>query len=161
MGSLTHTQSTLLLLLLIFEKEQALELLKYLPEDEAAFLGDRVRELMELPESQRLQKLINGIKTFLYQEAFSGLPFDDVGRLIEVLRRELPTTVGVILRYLPERVAAEVRRGLPPETVEEIPDAGSLERIAPDVVQGLRHEFQKVYFRELYSAAGTDAASAG
>ncbi len=150
MTVLDQTQATLLLLLMIFEKDRLLDLLKYLEPGEAKLLEERAKELLEMPESQRLQPLINGVKTFLYHQFFSGLPFDDVPRLLTVLRDELPATVGLILRYLPERVAAEVCQKLSTDIVTEIPDQQDLERVSNDVVLALRHEFQRIYFNELY-----------
>lgn len=151
MNTVGETQSTLLLLLMIFEKERMMSLLKYLEPDEADRLREQAEKLMKLPESERLQPLVSEIKTFLYHQSFSQTPIEDVDRLLKILENELPATIGLILRYLPEKVAAEVCSRLPSDVVAEIPDQKSLERISGDVVQTLRHEFQRIYFQDVYA----------
>lgn len=111
-AGLTKRQAMLLLTAVTFGGQEGVEAFAHLPDDEAELLQDRARQLLAIPREPRVRFLVQEIKRLITTERLDVLRFADPKSVVEVLRKERPAMVEVLLRALPAGVADEVRTTL-------------------------------------------------
>lgn len=112
-ASLSKRQTMLLLTAVTFGGSDCVGALEHLPPEEAELLKFRASELLQIPREKRIPLLVQEIKRLVTSRRGQLWAFDPE-RLAEVLRRERPALVDVVLKALPAGVAEEVRAALPP-----------------------------------------------
>lgn len=92
--------------------QEALGALEHLMPDESELLKSRALALFQIPREQRVAMLVSEMKRLISSR--KGLLWSvESTRLAEVLKRERPALVEVLLRALPSGVATSIRDHLP------------------------------------------------
>jgi hypothetical protein len=103
----------LLLTAVTFGGNECADAFAHLPDEEGEILKHRVNALMQIPRDKRIPLVVQEIKRLVTQRRRS-LGSADPKRLAEVLLKERPVLVEVVLKALPSTLAEAVRAELPP-----------------------------------------------
>lgn len=128
----------LLLTTVTFGGTESIGAFDHLPDEEGELLRHRAQELLKIPREKRIPLLVQEIKRLV--TARRGQVWSaDPERLAQVLRRERPLLVEVVLRALPFATADAVRKHLPPagEPVKLVRD------IKPQILNILRWKLEE------------------
>ncbi len=110
--SLSKRQTMLLLTALSFGGGDAIAAFEHLLPEEEELLKHRAQGLLQIPRDRRVPLLVQEIKR-LFTQRRRVLAAADPARLAELLSRERPAMVEVMLRALPSELADAVRARLP------------------------------------------------
>ncbi len=130
----------LLLTAVTFGGSESPASLEFLPEEEGALLRHRAQELLQIPREKRIPLLVQEIKR-LVNARKGQLWAADPQKLAEVLRKERPVLVEVLLKAFPVVLAEAVRALLPPVRVQMYRDP------KPEVLGLLRWKLEDVLTR--------------
>ncbi len=111
-SSLSKRQTMLLLTSLAFGGREAVASFEHLPPEEEELLKHRAAALLQIPSQKRVPLLVQEIKRLVTQRR-RQLSSADPRRLAEVLKKEKPATIEVVLRALPGDLAEAVRAAIP------------------------------------------------
>lgn len=111
-SSLSKRQTMLLLTSLAFSGREAVAAFEHLPPDEEELLKHRAAALLQIPHEKRVPLLLLEIKRLVNQRS-RQLSSADPRHLAEMLKREKPATIEVVLRALPGDLAEAVRAAIP------------------------------------------------
>ncbi|HEY3446424.1 MAG TPA: hypothetical protein VGK67_08660 [Myxococcales bacterium] len=117
-SGLTKRQAMLLLTAVAFGGQEGVDSFEFLTPDEAELLRDRAAQILAIPRDKRVAFLAQEIKRLITTETRDMLLFADPKVVSEVLAKERPAMVEVLLRALPSAVADEVRNNLAQPVVE-------------------------------------------
>ncbi len=117
-AGLTKRQAMLLLTAVAFGGQEGVDSFEHLAAEEAELLRDRAAQILEIPRDKRVAFLAQEIKRLITTETRDLLLFADPKAITEVLAKERPAMVEVLLRALPSAVAEEVRINLAQPVVE-------------------------------------------
>jgi hypothetical protein len=111
-ASLSKRQSMMLLTAVTFKGQESLTAFDHLPDEESDLLKHRATKLLEIPRDKRIPLLVQEIKRLVTARR-RQLGSVDAAKLAEVLQKERPAMVEVVLRALPSNLAEAVRAKLP------------------------------------------------
>lgn len=121
--SLSKRQTILLLTSLAFGGSDAIQAFDHLAQEEEELLKHRAQGLLQIPRDKRVPLLVQEIKR-LFTQRRRQLAQADPKRLAELLGKERPAMVEVMLKALPADLADAVRLALPAhkpvQTVREV-----------------------------------------
>jgi hypothetical protein len=112
-SSLSKRQTMLLLTSLAFGGSEAVGAFDHLPAEEEELLKYRAQALLLIPRDKRVPLLVQEIKRLMTQRARQQLASADPRRLAEVLSKERPLMIEVVLRGLPVELTEAVRAAIP------------------------------------------------
>lgn len=140
--SLSRRQSVILLTVMILEGEEALGLLRYLPdEDKHAIQGAGQNLLQEAPLKQLLPQLVTELKRQLKEQNATAVDQLDPEWLGDFLYGESPQAISAILRNFPRPVAERLARALPRDVAQRLPMRQG--HIDQDILQIVKQTFDK------------------
>ena len=111
-SSLSKRQTVLLLTSLTFGGADAMASFKHLPPEEEELLRYRAQALLQIPRDRRVPLLVQEMKR-LFTARRRQLSSADPRRLADVLSKERPVMIEVVLRALPVELAEAVRASIP------------------------------------------------
>ena len=111
-SSLSKRQTMLLLTSLAFGGSEAVVSFEHLPPEEEELLKYRAQALLQIPRDKRVPLLAQEIKRLVTARR-KQLSSADPRRLADVLVKERPVTIEVVLRALPVDLAEAVRAAIP------------------------------------------------
>ncbi len=135
--SLTKRQTMLLLTAVTFDGAEAVQAFEHLPDEEADILKHRATRLMQIPKEQRIPMLVSELKRMVTSRRGILWSLDPV-KLAEVLARERPALVDVLLRALPADLATSIRLYLPGRM------ATARREIKPEVLAVVRWKLDEI-----------------
>ncbi len=147
-------QNTLLLLLLLYEKERYKGLLKYLPEEDASYLEKQIEDLSQLPAKKRFDMVLSSVKKYLFAGEYAGIKLDNADVILDILKNESPRTIALMLRYMPEEISRRILQELPPKIKKRLPGVSSLADVPKEVINHIRFSFKKVYIERISGPHG-------
>ncbi|MGA9525210.1 MAG: hypothetical protein WBV82_27365, partial [Myxococcaceae bacterium] len=136
-ASLTRRQTMLLLTAMTFGGQESIASFDHLPDDEAELLRHRAEEILKIPREKRIPLLVQEIKRLV--TARRGLiAMADPERVAQVLSKERPALVEVLLRALPAGTAEAVRLRMP-----QLPRVKLVRDVKPEVLNILRWRLEE------------------
>ncbi len=111
-SSLSKRQTMLLLTSLAFGGADAMASFAHLPAEEEELLKFRAQALLQIPRDRRVPLLVQEIKRLVTARR-RQLSSADPRRLADVLSKERPVMIEVVLRALPVELAEAVRASIP------------------------------------------------
>lgn len=111
-SSLSKRQTMLLLTSLAFGGGDAMGSFEHLPAEEEELLKYRAQALLQIPRDKRVPLLAQEIRRLVTQRQ-RQLSSADPRRLAQVLSKERPVMIEVVLRALPVELAEAVRAAIP------------------------------------------------
>ncbi len=111
-ASLTRRQTMLLLTAMTFGGQESLGIFDHLPDDEGELLRHRAEEILKIPREKRIPLLVQEIKRLVTARR-GKVAMADPERVAQVLAKERPALVEVLLRALPAGTAEAVRMKMP------------------------------------------------
>ena len=111
-SSLSKRQTMLLLTSLACGGSEAVVSFEHLPPEEEELLKYRAQALLQIPRDKRVPLLAQEIKRLVTARR-KQLSSADPRRLADVLVKERPVTIEVVLRALPVDLAEAVRAAIP------------------------------------------------
>ena len=136
-SSLSKRQTMLLLTSLAFGGADAMASFHHLPPEEEELLRHRAQELLQIPRATRVPLLANEMKRLATARG-RQLSSADPRRLADVLSKERPAMIEVVLRALPVEVAEGVRAAIPNH-----PTMRLHREVGPDVLAIIRWKLEE------------------
>lgn len=143
-ASLSKRQSMMLLTAVTFKGHEALGAFDHLPDEEGELLKHRSEKLLQIPKDKRIPLLVQEIKRLVTARR-RQLGSVDAAKLAEVLSKERPAMVEVVLRALPSNLAEAVRALLPSKH-EKV----ALRReVRPDILSIIRWKLEEAVHKSM------------
>jgi flagellar motor switch protein FliG len=145
LGRLLHPldrrQQTLLLTMLSFGGSSAVQLLDFLPDEDAGALREKAGTLDEIPKEKRIPLMVRQLRQLMSFRTSKGLEGVEPSWLIAGFRGESPRTVAIVLMHMPSSVARQISSRLPEAVRQAMPSREELRDVPLDVVKLVRARF--------------------
>ncbi len=127
----------LLLTAMTFGGQESIASFDHLPDDEAELLRHRAEEILKIPREKRIPLLVQEIKRLVTARR-GQIAMADPERVAQVLSKERPALVEVLLRALPAGTAEAVRLRMP-----RLPRVKLERDVKPEVLNILRWRLEE------------------
>lgn len=129
----------------IYGGPSALKLISYGPEEDEAFLGESISNFCNMNDSEREIQLAERLKAHMAQEDFTGLAEIHPAWLLEVLTKESPRIIGIILRYLPSKQVRYIIENLPKRIKQRLPQLIDSFAVPAPILGIVRERFERQF----------------
>ncbi|MBX2811995.1 MAG: hypothetical protein KTR25_09295 [Myxococcales bacterium] len=123
----------LLVTLFLYEDEESLHLLEFLPEGERYDVVATAKKLVQLNAKQRVLAMAQEARRQAHYVGGVTMESIDPSWLLAEMVCEDPVVIGIILAQLPERVREGVVKQLPNKIVRQLPSRELLARVSPEI----------------------------
>lgn len=137
--TLPTSQAMFLLTLMMLEGEQDLDLLHYLPDDQAPQLESIGRALCVEPRKQMLPQVVREIKHLIKTTQRSPIDHLAPEWMAEFLKEEPPQVINVILQQFPQSISDRILMALPGPVRQNLPPS---REVHPDIARLVRRHFE-------------------
>ena len=138
---LDKRQQTLLLSMMTMAPTQAMDDLRFLPEEEAVVFREKMEQLAEIPSDKRVPLMVRQLKQLLAFRHRTGLEGVEPSWLIAGLKGESPRTVAIVLLHMPSSVSRQIIARLPAPVREAMPERAELFKLPLELIKLVRSRF--------------------
>lgn len=130
-------------LAVFYSGRDALNLLDFGPELEKDDLQEIVEDLLSIPEEERLEEIQERIMGIMGSDEFSGISEIHPAWLVEILSKESPRIIGVILRYLPSIHVRYILNHLPRRLTTALPNVVDAFAVPTPLLRLIKRTFER------------------
>lgn len=127
------------------ESGDATRLSKFGPLGEERDLVQAVQDIAEIPEGERLDYIVGRLKSLVAREEFIGLAEIHPAWLVEVLSKESPRIIGIILRYLPSGQVRYIIDHLPKRIKHRLPQLIDSFAVPGPILDIIKERFERQF----------------
>lgn len=142
---LNQRQQALVLTLMTVGGQSARDLLRHLPDDDQAALGEKMEKLLAIPSEKRVPLIVRQLKQLMAFRQSRGLEGVEPSWLIAGFRGESPRTVAIVLMHMPSSIARQVIDRLPAPVRDALPPRESLQDVPLELVKLVRARFDQKF----------------
>lgn len=114
------------------------------PSEEEEF-KERLDRLFEIEEEERREYITENLRLLIAQEDFTGLSEIHPAWLVEVLSKESPRIIGIILRYLPSKQVRYIIEHLPKRIKHRLPQLIDSFAVPSPILKIVRGRFERQF----------------
>lgn len=115
------------------------------PLAEEKLFASTVEEICKVPEEEREGYIVERLKSLVAREEFIGLSEIHPAWLVEVLSKESPRIVGIILRYLPSKQVRYIIEHLPKRIKHKLPQLIDSFAVPSPVLEIIKERFERQF----------------
>lgn len=105
----------------------------------------RIDDISGVPEAERLSYTTERLRSFLAREKFVDLSDIHPSWLVEVLSKESPRIVGIILRYLPSKQVRYIIEHLPKRIKQRLPQLLEAFAVPAPILNIIKERFERQF----------------
>lgn len=136
---LSNEQSMFLLTLMMLEGEEDLELIRYLPEEQAHTISQVGQVIASEPRKQMLPQIVREIKALVKASQRSPIEHFEPEWMAEFLKHESPRVISALLQPYPRSTIDRVIMALPGHLRQSIPQ--SQHQLHPEIARYIKQKF--------------------
>ena len=125
--------------------EGANRISKFGPVDEEDKLSELISDLIDMSEEERVDYIVDRIKSLSAMEEFIGLAEIHPAWLVEVLSKESPRIIGIILRYLPSKQVRYIIENLPKRIKRRLPQLIDSFAVPAPILKVIKKRFERQF----------------
>lgn len=112
---------------------------------EEADLVQATEEIAGIPAGERQDYIVNRLKSLVARDGFTGLSDIHPAWLVEVLSKESPRIIGIILRYLPSKQVRYIIEHLPKRIKHRLPQLIDAFAVPTPILEVIKERFERQF----------------
>ncbi len=118
------------------------------PIGEEESLMNSIEEMKGIPEESRVDYIVDRLKSLVAREEFRGLAEIHPAWLVEVLSKESPRVIGIVLRYLPSKQVRYIIEHLSRRIKHRLPQLIDSFAVPGPILKIIRERFERQFISE-------------
>lgn len=115
------------------------------PKEEESRVNEAIKNITALTEEERVGYIVDKLRSFVAREEFIGLAEIHPAWLVEVLSKEAPRIIGIVLRYLPSKQVRYIIEHLPKRIKQKLPQLIDSFAVPAPILKVIKNRFERQF----------------